>query len=102
MESVLVKFLESVGPHAATVTVWILIYHKWIAPKSNGARLEQHEALFTAQTKELLHRFDMALLMGFTQLQKDLSHTIQTTMQKETENAMTKALFNMWQARDRK
>lgn len=87
----------------ALLVIWGL--RKVILPKTNGAQLkahmetlsETHGTQLAAQTKELLHRFDMAHTTGFIQLQKDLSVTIA----KETENAMTKALFNMWQARER-
>lgn len=85
-EPFLKELVRVIGAPAATATLWVLLYHKFIAPKANGAN------------KELLHKFDMVLTDGFDQLRRDLT----TTIQKETENAMTKALFNMWQARDRK
>lgn len=98
-----------VGAPAAIALGIMWFARRWIIPKANGEQREaqqaaadaHYEALrdhITASFKDLLHRYDMAQTLGFTQLQKDLT----TTIQKETENAMTKALFNMWQARDRK
>lgn len=89
--------------------IFAWVFRRVLLPRVNGAQREaqkaeaeaHYEALreqITASFKEMLHRYDMAQTLGFTQLQKDLT----TTIQKETENAMTKALFNMWQARDRK
>lgn len=80
------ELVKSVGAPALAVLGTIWLYKKLIEPKANGAN------------KELLHKFDIALTDGFDQLRRDLT----TTIQKETENAMTKALYNMWQARDRK
>lgn len=98
-----------IGVPGAMFLAFMWVFRRILLPKVNGAlaaaqkaQAEAHyEALrdhLTASFKELLHRYDMAQTEGFTQLQRDLT----TTIQRETENAMTKALFNMWQTRDRK
>lgn len=85
-EPLLKELVRLIGAPAATATLWVLLYHKFIAPKANGL------------SKDLVHRLDSTMTQGFDQLRRDLT----TTIQKETENAMTKALFNMWQARGQK
>lgn len=76
-EPLLKELVRMVGAPAATATLWILIYHKFIAPKNGG------------ETKEILHHLDMALTKGFDQLRRDLEVKVETT----TEDRLTAYLF---------
>lgn len=78
----------------AVAVLWFL--RKTVLPHvAKSLTSEDAEAMFDEFKKDVLHHSDLERTKGFTQLQKDLT----TTIQRETENAMTRALFNMWQSR---
>jgi hypothetical protein len=86
---VFVALIKFVGAPAATAFGFIWLMRKAILPKANGASQ-------AAQTKEIVQHLDTKLTGHFDQLRRDLSITIQ----RETENAVTKYLFGIWQSKE--
>jgi len=90
------EILKYAATSPAGAILAILLYDHFVRNKRNGGGITK--AMLEQWVKDLMSHGDRERTAGFLQMGKDLS----TTIQKETENAMTKALFNMWQSRGRK